>query len=104
MFSSSSACTKIEIRKDYQINSGTISKDRYTFEPIIEIIGIIILSVGLVSWRMLNKANVSLILVPAYSCYGIWIATFLLALYDSSAVGKFAQDKREIFVGLAVRI
>ena len=102
IFSSFDTCKKIEIRKNYELDSQPIHRDRYVYEPIVEVIGIIILCVGFISLRMVNKAAVSTIIVPAYSCYGIWIATFLLALYDSSAVGKFAQDKREIFVGLAV--
>ena len=101
IFSSFDTCKKIEIRKNYELDSQPISRDRYVYEPIIEIISIIILYVGFISLRMFNKAAISTIIVTLYSCYGIWIATFLLALYDSSVVGNFAQDKREILVGLA---
>lgn len=101
-FSSFDACKKIEIRMNYEMDSEPVSRDRYFYEPLVEVLGIIIMCVGFISLRMVNKAGVSTIIIPAYSCYGIWIATFLLALYDSSAVGKFAQDIREIYVGLAV--
>ena len=84
------------------MGAGVLSKDRYTYEPIIEIIGILILSVGFISLRMINKSTVSLVIAPVYSCYGVCFATFMLFIYDSSSIAKFAKDRKEIYIGLAV--
>jgi hypothetical protein len=42
-FSSFDACKKIEIRMNYEMDGEPIRRDRYFYEPLVEVLGIIIM-------------------------------------------------------------
>ena len=74
----------------------------YIEETLIEVIGVFLLSVSFISLRMLNKSDVTITLAPAFSCYGMCLATFLLFLYDIGEENKFASYWTEIIVMMFV--
>lgn len=74
----------------------------YIEESWIEVVGVLLLSVSFISLRMLNKSKVTITLAPAFSSYGMCIATFLLFLYDPAEQNKFATYWTEIIVMMFV--